>query len=494
MYIITTPIPYTNGSPHLGHLLEALYTDTIARYQRVQLDQENVTLTMGLDQHGLKIFQNAESKAQKVEDYVDNISKEFLVLWQEFDITYTEFVPTSSQKHRLVAQALFRSLQKKGYIYKKNYNGLYCVGCEDFYAPTQLTKEGHCPIHLTLPIVMEESNYFFRLSVFESDIIRFLENTNINPEKIKNEWYSFVKQGLVDVSCSREKARLSWGIDVPDDNNQVMYVWIEALFNYCTAMFGDNYSNTDLTNLDDSEILRLIQSSFPVDLLYCSKEISKFHLVIFPALLMALEIPLPKLCVVHGLINDSKGIKMSKSLGNGVYPRELVEIFGIEGTRFVFLHEVNIFGDSSLDIDKLIENYNTYLANNLGNLFTRVTTLVERYDCNFGVDIIDYNWSNYHDNMKNGDTKLAFDEIFKACSIANEYIEEAKPWQLAKENKDEELQNILGSLVNHLKTIAINLSPFLPQTSKTIQEHFNNSKITKLSPIFVRIIKEINNN
>jgi methionyl-tRNA synthetase len=484
MYIITTPIPYTNAAPHLGHLLEGLYTDTLSRYQKTRLGKDNVILTMGLDQHGLKIYQKAIENQQTPQEFVNITGKTFIDLWNEFNVEYTTFVPTSSKRHTLLAQSLFRSLVQKDLVYKKEYQGLYCVGCEDFYTPSQLTLDGNCPIHLTKPISMQENNYFFRLSNFEQDIIDFLDVTPIKPEGIKNEWYVFIRSGLQDISCTREKSRLPWGITVPNDDQQVMYVWIEALLNYCTAIF----TLEELEEMSDTEILNHLRAAYPIDLMYCSKEISKFHLVVFPALLKALDIPLPRCCVVHGMINDSNGVKMSKTIGNTIYPSEVIAKFGLDATRFIFLHEIGIWGDSQFDWAKMVESYNAFLCNNFGNIFTRVTTLVDKYGYDMNSYNLEYDWTPYHTFFSEGDTKSAFDEIFKACTRGNEYLEQTKPWMMAKdEDKRLELDQVLGDMVNHLRDIAANLQPFMPDTSDILQEAMNLAIIKRIEPIFQRI-------
>ncbi|MGL4757803.1 MAG: methionine--tRNA ligase [Patescibacteria group bacterium] len=482
MYIITTPIPYTNAEAHLGHLLEGLYTDTIRRYQQF-IKKSPTLLTMGLDQHGLKIYQTAIEKGLKPEVFVENTGQTFLKLWHDFDVKFDTFVPTHSKRHIKITQALFRTLKKNGHIYEKEYKGSYCVGCEDFYAPSQLIEENKCPIHLKPVIELQEINQFFRLSEFEEEINNFLDVVQIYPENIKNEWRSFMKQGLLDVSCTREKSRLPWGIEVPDDDKQVMYVWIEALMNYCTAIFTEEESES----MSDEQIVEKLRNTYPIDLMYCSKEIAKFHLIIFPALLTALDIRLPKKCVVHGMINDSNGLKMSKSLGNSIFPAELKKSYTNDEIRFIFLHEINLIGDSNYNQKRINENYNIFLSNNLGNIFTRATTMGERYGYEINKKDLKFNWKTYLDLMENGNTKLAFDEIFNACSVGNEFLEEHKPWEIAKNPANEELlRNVLGSIINHIKDIAYYLQPFMPETSNAYLELLNQKEIKKIEPLFLR--------
>jgi methionyl-tRNA synthetase len=482
MYIITTPLPYTNDAPHLGHLLEGLYTDCVARYQQNIL-KNDVMLTMGLDQHGLKIFQKAQEKNIDVEEFVKTTGLTFTDLWKKFNVKYTEFIPTHSKRHELLSQSIFRTLQKKGFIYSKEYQGLYCVGCEDFYAPSQLDENSICPIHKKPVIEMNETNYFFRLSKFENEVVDFLNSLSLKPEGIRTEWLSFVAQGLQDISCTREKSRLSWGIPVPNDDKQVMYVWIEALLNYCTAIF----TKEELEMLTDEEVVSKLQKEYPIDLMYCSKEISKFHLVIFPAMLSALSIPLPLKCVAHGMINDQNGVKMSKSLGNGISPSQILEKFTVEETRFIMLHDINIFGDSSFDFNKIITSYNAFLCNNLGNIFTRVSTLAQKHEYNLDSSSIDFNWEDYHKYFTDGDTKLAFDQVFLACTFGNEYLEKTKPWIMAKDpEKRKDLSDVLGAMINHIKNIAIYISPFMPETSQILLQALSQDKIVKIDPIFER--------
>jgi methionyl-tRNA synthetase len=483
MFIITTPIPYTNATPHLGHLLEGIYTDSLARYWKY-IKNEEVLLTMGLDQHGLKIYQSALALKQDPNFFVEEQGEKFLKIWKQFNVNYSEFVPTHTKRHQLLSQSIFRTLQKSGNIYKKQYKGLYCVGCEDFYTISQLEENNCCPIHKKPVIEMEETNYFFKLSEYTDEIKKYLNTSNIKPEGIKNEWLSFIDQGLMDISCTREKERLPWGIEVPNDDTQVMYVWIEALLNYCTALF----STEELLQFNDEQILQKIRNEFPIDVMYFGKDISKFHLVIFPAILSALNIELPKLAISHGMINDTNGIKMSKSLGNGIDPQEVYNLFGVDGTRFVFLNEINIFGDSNFDWERIKLNYNAFLANNLGNLFTRVTTLAQKYGFN-GVQKINFDWTNYHNYFENGDTKLAFQEIYKASVVTNEYLESTKPWMMVKiEGNENEVKDVLGGCIEHLKEVAKYMYPFLPDTSLLLQEQLNKNEIEKITPIFERLL------
>ncbi|GAB4146348.1 MAG: hypothetical protein OHK0017_06730 [Patescibacteria group bacterium] len=382
MFLITTPIPYTNSQPHLGHLLEGIFNDTIARFYRRLND--DVILTMGLDQHGLKIYEEAIKNGQTPEEFAREQGQKFIGLWEQFNVKYDAFIHTESKEHILVSQLIWRKLAEKDFIYKKKYDGLYCIGCEDFYAPSQLTEDGLCPIHLKEPVKMSEENYFFRLSAFEETVKNFLRTADIHPDYVRKEQMNFVDSGLQDISISREKSRLPWGVAVPGDDSQVMYVWFEALINYLTGTVNLEtvdrwYELPALREETEEEIWEEIRAAMPIKVLYASKEIAKFHLVIFPAMLEGCGLTLPERSLAHGLIMDAEGRKFSKSLGNGVLPAQLVEKFGIDGSRFVMLHEINIDGDTAFDWNRVTEAYNSHLADNIGNLLMRVTTLVEKF-------------------------------------------------------------------------------------------------------------------
>ncbi len=515
MFYITTPIPYTNAQPHLGHLLEGVFNDTIARFYR-RVNDGNVILTMGLDQHGLKIYEKAKSVGQEPREFAVEQGQKFKDLWKEFNVKYDSFIETTSPEHKIVSQLVWRKLEQKGLIYKKKYKGLYCKDCEDFYAPSQLTEDGLCPIHLTKPIEMSEENYFFKLSDFGKEITNFLETADIRPSYASKEQINFVKEGLQDISISREKSRLPWGIAVPGDENQVMYVWFEALINYLTGAVNlesvDKWQEfPELRGEIEGEIWEDIQKAMPIDLLYVGKEIAKFHLVIWIGMLLGLELPLPKRALVHGMINDSEGKKFSKSLGNGVLPEEMVERFGIDGCRFILLHEINVDGDTNFDWEKISDSYNSHLANNLGNLLMRVTNLVEKNlggtvnhekpDFDKVVEVIneldipdsvkesfghsvDYDFSETYNQLNDLNVRGALDVVLGASDFGNNLLEKTKPWTLFKDGKEEEGKIILEYLVFLLKNTGDLLSIFLPESGAKIYETVNSENIKKAEPLF----------
>lgn len=509
MFYITTPIPYVNGEPHLGHLLEALFNDSIARYRRRSL-VEPVVYSMGLDQHGLKIYQKAIEQGITSQEYVDRESQRFTKLWDKFEISNDVLTPTTSPKHKAVAQIVWQKLARKNLIYKKSYTGKYCVGCEAFYTDSQLDNEGKCLIHLTKTIDMTEENYFFRLSKFQDLIKEYLETARIEPIQYKKEWLNFLNQGLEDISISREKTNLPWGIAVPGDDNQVMYVWFEALINYLTGLVDEESTDKWLEfpleqKQFEVEIWDQIERNWPSSLHYMGKDMCKFHLIIWPGLLLGLNLPTPKFSLVHGFINDKNGLKFSKSMGNGILPSQLVEKFGIDGTRFIMLCEMNDREDTNFDWEQVTNQYNSLLANNLGNLVMRVSNLVE----NMIDGVIDEGYEDLVENLsKNQDSFLKLDIalkpiyeklenyqtqdaiklLFAESSKINEYLEQTKPWSLNKDPKNRAyVTYILSNASISLQEIGKALSIFLPETGDKIYQIFSAPRITKAEILFNKV-------
>jgi len=553
MFYLTTPIPYINGKPHLGHLFEALFNDCIARYRRRSLT-ETVFLSMGLDQHGIKNYETAlegfagnnqisleELKQQKnqaqileiVQDYTQKNSQNFKDLWEKFEISYDTFVETTSSKHKTVCEIVWQKLEAKNLIYKKAYKGLYCKGCEDFKTESQLDSNQKCLIHPNLkPVEISEENYFFRLSSFEKEIKEFLQNLTLYPETQRKEWQNFVKSGLNDVSISREKSKLIWGVEVPGDQNQVMYIWFEAVLNYLTAVVDEEstdkyvelplqkeefveeiWSQIELQTALSSDLESNIKPSLgsklelksQIDFMLISKEIAKFHLIIFPAILASLDLPLPKTALAHGLINDKLGRKFSKSLGNGVYPEELIQKFGVEGARFVILFNVNNTEDTPFSWQNCVESYNSNLANNLGNLISRVTNLVEKHlggvvdldnldfvekqDEQSEIKFPDFSLKPVYQELENYNPQRALQNLFGQTDLLNKLLEETKPWTLAKNWNENEtkIRQILTFCTKSLLETGKALSLFMPQTGQKIYEILESPKISKAEILFPKV-------
>jgi methionyl-tRNA synthetase len=543
MFYITTPLPYVNGEPHLGHLLEHIFTDTIRRY-RQRVESQEVFLQYGVDQHGLKIYQKALELNQKPEEFSAQKSFEFQQIWKKYDCHSDAFVETDSQNHKLLTQIVFKRLLAKDLIYKKSYTGLYCVGCEDFYVESQLDENGNCPIHHSKPVEMNEENYFFRLSAFETQVreyLKYAKSKNLIEPGI-DEWLNFMSEGLSDISMSREKARMPWGIEMilsnGIDTQQVMYVWFEALQNYWTALvnpetFDKWREMPELQAVVEEEILDEIREGLPIDFMYCGKDIAKFHIIIWTAMHFAmnlagfekeateelladaeildeLEIPesvdlealkfslLPQKTIVHGFINDAQGRKFSKSAGNGVLPQQLFEQFGVDGTRFAILHEVNLFGDTNFDMNRVIESYNANLADNIGNVVMRVSTLIEKY-FNGHVDVenveitkLDVDLAKVYKELSNFYPQKAMQELFLQSSKINAFLEQTKPWSLAKDfdANGAEVKTILTQSARVLIEIGKALSIFLPESGAKIVETFEAAKIVKSEVLFPKIVLE----
>ncbi len=511
MYIITTPIPYANAKLHLGHVLEAVFNDTIARYQRRKLMQvEEVSFSMGLDQHGQKIHRKAQELGKDTQEFVDEVSSGVKELWNTLQIQHDDLVETTSPKHKAVAQFIWKRLEKKSFIYKKSYKGLYCVGDEAFVTQAQLREGGLCPNHDEEPIEMNEENYFFKLSQFSDHILEFLRSSDIRPNHYRKEWINFVEDGLEDVSISREKSTMPWGIPVPGDDSQVMYVWFEALINYMTAIIDDETVDSYMEfPLQEEEfgaaIWEDIEKAFPIDMVFMGKDMPRFHLVMWQGMLSALNLPLTKVNIVHGFILDGEGRKMSKSLGNVIDPQVLIDTFGVEGTKFALLFDVNPLDDSNFDLAQSIQNYNSNLADNFGNLVVRVSNLVEKY-CDGVIDmdnldleekageLVGSDLRQIYANLESFNPQLALKALFAESSKINEYLEKTKPWMLAKDlaNNKDQIVEILTLSARIVSELGKAMSIFLPESGNKIYEVFAQERIVKSEIIFPKI--EVENN
>ncbi len=469
-FYITTAIAYVNAPPHIGHLLELLQADVLARYHRLQ-NQEVYFLT-GVDEHGTKILQTAKSQKITPKELADKNAELFNKLTKTYKISNDDFIRTSDQKrHWPAAQKIWQQLQKSGDLYKKKYRGLYCVGHESFIKESEL-ENGLCPDHKSKPEVLEEENWFFKLSKYQDKLHKLIHRGEIKiiPESRKNEILSFINQGLEDVSFSRPKKNLFWGIPVPDDSDQVMYVWADALTNYISALgYAENSDK--------------FKKFWPADLHVIGKDILRFHALIWPAMLLSAKLPLPKSILVHGFITSS-GQKMSKSIGNVIDPFDLVEKYPIDAVRYFLLREIPTTGDGDFSYEKLIARYNGDLADGLGNLVARVLTLAEKNQWVFEKDfkenkvtkkVLKKTWQNYEKAIQDYKFNEALSEIWQLVSNLDERIDKIKLWELIKQNKEKfanELVNILVALAN----IASALEPFLPETADKIFEQLGIDK------------------
>lgn len=466
-FYITTSIAYTNALPHLGYALELIQADVLARYHK--LLNEDVFFLTGTDEHGQKVVKAAEKEGKDPKTFVDEISEKFRSLTGILNVSNNDFIRTTDEKrHWPVVQSIWLKLKENGDIYKKKYQGLYCVGCEAFITKKDLVDE-KCKIHQKEPEVIEEENYFFKLSKYSKQIEEIVKKDEVKiiPEGRKNEMLSFIGQGLEDVSFSRPRKDLKWGVPVPDDDSQTIYVWADALVNYISAL-GD---------LDRGKF----KNYWPVDIHCVGKDILRFHATIWLGMLLSLGLKLPKSIFVHGYLTSS-GQKMSKSLGNIVDPFNLVKKYGTDAVRYFLLREIPSSEDGDFTEEKFKERYNSDLAGGLGNLLAKVLKIAEKLnvkpnsDKKFRLETeeMEKEHNEYVENFRFND---CLSSIWSFISFCDGYIEEKKPWE-ERDGKTEVINNLLSAI----KEIAELLKPFLPETSEEILKQLKEKKGKILFP------------
>ena len=469
VFYLTTPIYYVNDVPHLGHAYTTVASDAICRFRRLQ--GKSVHFLTGTDEHGEKIQRTAEAKGMSPKDWADQIVPRWKEVWEALDISYDDFIRTTEERHEEPVKRFVQDLYDRGEIYLGTYKGLYCVGCEGFKTEEELV-DGRCPLHPNLEIDrVEEDNYFFRLSKYAGRLIELWESqpTSVLPDTRRNEVLGKVRQGLDDLSMSR--VSFEWGIPVPWDPKHVIYVWIDALQNYITAV---GYGRDD----------GMFERIWPADIHMIGKDILWFHTVIWPAMLMALDLPLPRTVFAHGFLQVG-GEKMSKSSLTGISPHDLVQTFGSDGYRYYFLREISFGNDGEFSWEAMVDRYNSDLANDFGNLVSRVSTMVGRYlDGKVPRPPSDEELEDADRDLTETQRsafaamEAAIDAIapHEACKAAwtfvrkaNAYVEEVTPWALAKDaDQRRRLEVVLYQLTESLRLMALMLAPVIPRAAQEL--------------------------
>lgn len=467
-FYITTPIYYANASPHIGHAYTTIAADVLARFHKLQ--GEDVFFLTGMDEHGLKIQKTADAAKKDPQQFVDGITKEFKNLWSKdkLNIEYDNFIRTTDPKHKKAVQKVLQVLYDKKAIYKGEYEGLYCVGCEQFKTETELV-DGKCPDHNIAPELLREECYLMKLTDIQTELTQKIETDElkITPRKYKNEILSFLKgQTLKDISISRKNVK--WGIELPFDKEHTTYVWVDALLNYLTGLGW----NGDIKN---------IPKKWPVDVQLLGKDIVKVHSTIWPAILLHLGIKLPKMIFCHGHIL-SGGKKMSKTMGNVIGIDEMLDKFGTDGTRYLLLSAGTFGEDVDITMERMIEKYNSDLANGFGNLLSRVIKLYQQ--SNFipsAIEIETESIDSISEYLKNIDVTRPLIYASALVKDSNRYIEDNKPWELAKSDKDK-FNEIIERLVFSLYKIQKIIMPYLPETSVKIKKSLETKETVMLFP------------
>lgn len=474
-FYLTTTLPYVNAPLHMGHALEFVRADTIARYKK--LVGFDVYFNTGTDEHGMKIYEKAQEKGLDVQDFVDQSFATFKDSVKIFgmDEEILHFVRTTDPHHITSAQEFWKRVSDNGYIYKKNYEAKYCIGCEETKSDSELVN-GECSIHPGRALeIIEEENYFFKYSEFGEKLLKFYEenSTFVVPDFRFNEIKAFVERGLQDFSISRLKTKMPWGIEVPGDSNHVMYVWFDALTNYISTLgWPENTEHFE----------KYWVRGTPTQ--YCGKDNLRFQSAMWQAMLMAADLPNSKQIVINGFITAEGGIKMSKTLGNVIDPKDIVAEYGTDALRYFLLREVSSFEDSPFTIERFKDAYNSGLANGLGNLSSRILTLSEKYleKC---PEIPEYSIpTEFFSHLEKFDIKKATDYIWEEIQEMDKFIQSTEPFKVVKVDA-EKGKELITNLVIRLYTVARMLNPIMPETNVTLKKLIKENKKPE-KPLFLR--------
>lgn len=471
-FYITTTIPYVNAEPHIGFALEVVQADSLARYWREKFGNKNVFFNTGSDEHGQKILEAAQKEGQEVQVYVDHFAAQFEKLKKSLDLSYDAFIRTTSDAHQHAAQEMWRRCEAKGDIYEKDFEGLYCVGCERYLTERDI-QDGKCVIHLKEPELRREKNWFFRLSKYQDQILAYLENGQpVVPEWRREEAINFVKEGLEDFSISRDKSKLSWGVPVPRDDSQVMYVWFDALTNYISTLGWPNEGGKFKKFWQDGHVLQM-----------AGKDQVRFQSIMWQGILLSAGIKNTDQVFYHGFIN-SDGQKMSKSLGNVIHPYDLVEKYGTDATRYLLLRHVHSTEDTDVTWERLDEWYTADLVNGLGNLVARVMQMSSQY-----LDgPVDLDHSSPAVSLDQWFDKFEFQNaagnLWNAMRDLDLTIQTQKPFETRKSDPEKAKLQVTH-LVTELCGIGKALRPLMPQTAEKILDAIKENK--KPENLFPRI-------
>ena len=462
-FYITTPIYYVSMAPHIGSAYTTIAADILTRWHRIK--GEKAFFLTGTDEHGQKVAQSAKKHNKSPKEWCDKNAAKYQMVWDSLEISYNNFIRTTNISHEKMVQKCVEKLRQKKLIYQGKYRGLYCVECEKYYTPKELVN-GKCPIHEIKPIELSEKCYFFKLSAFQKPLLKLIDKKEliIEPKTKKNEVLGFLKsEKLEDIAISREKVH--WGIPIPWDTKQTVYVWVDALLNYLSGIGWDGESK--------------LPDIWPPNLQLIGKDIIRFHCIIWPAILLSLGIPLPKKIYVHGfLMSDNR--KMSKSLGNVIEPEKLISTFGSEASRWLLLTSFPFGQDGDVSINKFYDKYNAELANGIGNLASRILTLAAENKKRFSpkpisfqfrqkINLVWQNYEKYFDKLAFRKVALTIKELATFC---DKYIDINKPWKI-KEKSVDKYQGIIYNLLEGLRQIAWLIRPFMPETSDKIFTDLN---------------------
>ncbi len=475
-FYITTTLPYVNAPLHMGHALEFVRADTIARYKK--LAGFDVYFNTGTDEHGIKIFEKAQEKGLTTQEFVDQGFATFQEQLNMFgvDESIIHYIRTTDKNHESAAQEFWKRVQANGFIYKKNYEAKYCIGCESEKTDSELNENGQCPEHpgIDLKLISEE-NYFFKYSAFQEKLLEFYEqNPNfIIPEFRYNEIKTFVANGLQDFSISRKKEKMPWGIPVPGDDDQVMYVWFDALTNYINTLgWPDEGGNFE----------KYWVNGTPTQ--YCGKDNTRFQGAMWQAMLMAANVPNSYKIVVNGFITGDGGIRMSKTLGNVIDPRDVVNEYGTDALRYFLLREISNFEDSPFTIERFKDAYNSGLANGLGNLASRLLTLSEKYLDSCPEILENSIPQEFFNHLESFDIRQATDFVWSKIQDLDKKIQDTEPFKLVKVDEAAG-KKLISEMIVDLYTIARMLNPLLPETNVKLKQLIKENKKPE-QPLFLR--------